>query len=464
MLVVDDHGLAVRVHVYAVDRAREAHARILDLGTAAPEPPLEVARLEPNERARLVVQERREVPAQRAELPGLAGVVRNERLRQGSAAALELVLVREVGVELLPEHGARLLERRGVGNRGPHQASRGVLLRPRLEAPHRLAVGGELHRALMGGAKVRELVPVEGALLRAGEKLPAGDLEHAVREGAHLRSGEAGVCVAQPQAPEAEPLVGALEVRLDLRGGEKRPGILGGDALGRRGDALALRGVDPARGRRRLAPLPRGRLSRGGDVLAHEGLRARAHAPGAQGVVDLLRRRVRRKPVAGQQLGHHHRGVALLSVRAKEGPLQNETLPRNAHHRRKAGARLVHRARAGLHAIGVEKGVEHVVGRGDGRLGRGLAKEQERVRGKGGEAGGRSRGHQAGLARGAGGNALRSERCPRAGDDVHGKLHQLGEPNVARLGGVRREPELLQALGHAQYGGEHGGRLVGHGR
>ena len=57
VLVVDDHGLAVGVHVHTVDRARQSHARVLHLRPAAAEAPLKEPRLVAGQKARLVVQQ-----------------------------------------------------------------------------------------------------------------------------------------------------------------------------------------------------------------------------------------------------------------------------------------------------------------------------------------------------------------------------------------------------------------------
>ena len=280
-------------------------------------------------------------------------------------------------------------------------------------------------------------------------------------EGAHLGPREAGVGVAQAQAAQAEPLVGALEVGLDLGGGQDRPRALGGNPLVRRRDARALLGLDaPGRGDA-LGALAGRRDAGARDVLAHERLGPRDEgAP--EDARELSDPGICPEAVARLELGHHDRGVALLAVRPIERPLGHEGPARGAHRRRKAGAGEVHGLRRPLDAVRLEQRGQDVVRGRDRRRGRGLAEKHDGVDGAGREPGCRARGHDARDAGRARGPPLESQRGARAREGRGRELDQLGKAHAPLGRRVCRDAELLQALGDAEKGGE-GRRRLGRG-
>lgn len=160
----------------------------------------------------------------------------HERLWERPPAAHELVLVREVCVELREKLLAGDLEAPLVGqvHAGAGHAGRGVDPGKGGQAVHLGAPGLAMSALIVLGGNALQLGGAGRPLHGVGEKLLVGHLEHAVGKRAHLRPSEPRVSVPEPQAPQAEPLVRALQVCLDLRGRQERPGVLDGHALGGR--------------------------------------------------------------------------------------------------------------------------------------------------------------------------------------------------------------------------------------
>ena len=271
------------------------------------------------------------------------------------------------------------------------------------------------------------------ALERPGQQVAAGDLEDAVREGAHLGPGEAGVGVTQAEATQAEPLVGALEVGLYLGGGEERAGVLGGDPLGRGRDERAARVVDAARGRGRLGAHAGGGAPGRRGVLPHGRLRPRDHGRGAQGRSQVLRARVRREAVAREELRQHDGRVRVAPVGAEERPLEHHAAARGAQGREEGVARGAQGVRAPLDPIGLEQRRGHVVGDGNRGLRGGLAEEDQRVDGAGRERRRGGRGHDPRRARRSRDRALEAHRGGLGLERGLGDGDKLREGDGARL-------------------------------
>lgn len=111
MLVVDDHGTPVRVHVDAVDAAHEVGARVGDVravGPRAAKAQLEAAWLEAPEAPGLERQGAPEVTAQIGQTQLLGRRVRDERLRRKRGGML--TLVHEVTVDLEVDQLLRMRE------------------------------------------------------------------------------------------------------------------------------------------------------------------------------------------------------------------------------------------------------------------------------------------------------------------------------------------------------------------
>ena len=272
-----------------------------------------------------------------------------------------------------------------------------------------------------------------------------------MREGAHLHAREAGVDVTESESAQAEPLVGTLEVRLDLRGRE---------------EGASVDEISPPHGRDEDEPAGGGahRSSRHA-CLGRDGLRRNS------GVRDVLDRTVLSsvenlhphlggivigvEPVAGHDLGKHDRGVGVLRRGVHERPLEREMMPRHGGKRDERRTRLVERARLRLDAERGEHRREHVVSRAHGRLLRGLSAAHDSVCRERGERRGATRREQLHLAGGSDAGRARANDEADLTERLNGEGHErleLAAPLRRRIGG---EAELLEGACHVEDAAEH---------
>ena len=196
VLVIDDHGLLVGINVHAVDGAANPSPGVFHRLVLRTKVPLEEARLEAYKEARLVVERGLEVVPELFKLRLVCGVVGNKGL-VAAALSLAQTLVAKVLLKL----GEKDLVRVRKARRIVLKHARARKHDPRVEVV---------------------ALAYPRALARLGEQPRVSDLQHAVRKGAHLHWAKAGIGVLQAKTPQTEPLVRALEVRLDLRCREER--------------------------------------------------------------------------------------------------------------------------------------------------------------------------------------------------------------------------------------------------
>ena len=452
VLVVDDDGLAVGVDVHAVDGALDPHARVLDAVAGTAEVPLEEARLVAGEKPGLVAEVVLEVGEQARDLAVLLAVVGDEGLEgRGAVLAPDLVLVREVLAELVVEHLAGDAQP-GLGVAGElGQAPGGVALRHGDELGHAGAVLVGLG-ALLALPDADEVVEAQRQLDAAGEQVVVRDLQDAVGEGAHLGAREAGVAVRQAQPAQAEPLVGALEVGLDLGGGQQRRLVGGRHALGRRAHERTLVGAHDASGGGTLhGDAPRG-LADQRRVEREGRLAARRDAPLPEPGGDALGRGVGGQAHGAQHLAHHHAGVGELAVAAEDEALEHDVPAGGAHGREQPRAGAGHGVGRGLDAPGGHDGGERVVGRGHLGLGGRLAHEHDavlRARGEKRRAAGRE--EQRLGARG-GELGAQAQAHGAAGQHVSADAEKLRQADAPRGALGAGHPRLCERLGDGEHG------------
>jgi len=279
-------------------------------------------------------------------------------------------------------------------------------------------------------------------------------LEHAVRERPHLRAREARIHIAEPKASQAEPLVGALKIRLELRGGEERSAVDEvGAALGRNEDEIADGGTHGPRRHAYLAPDGSRRNARGEGVLHRKVLAAILHRH-----ADASGTPVGVKAVAGHDLGEHDRGIGFLGRGTRERALERQPPSCDGNERGKRRAGLVKRASVGLDAEDGEHRREYVVTIAHGRLLGGLAAAHDGIRREGLEGGGKLRREYLHLAGGV------LARDARAHDEAHvlermaGKRDERLEVAASLRGWVGGQSELLERASHVEHAPKHAHR------
>ena len=437
VLVVDHEGPALGVDVDAVDGTHEVRPGVGGRQSrAAAEAALEQARLEAVQVRGLVLHRARKVLLQLVQTAALGRHVRDERLLVAGAPLKQLVgeVLGEFRVEKL--EGAR--EVLGSYARALH-AQRRVIPEERALWVCLRGLGDE---ALRHG--------------RLHEQAAVGHLEHAVGEGAHLHVGEARVAGVQAETSQREPLVGALEVGLDLGGREH------GAPLRKLGLAVARHHDEPPEARVELAGRGAGRhlaARRRGPLAGEVDLDGALVQLGGGDGLELAPLLVVHHlvGVAGDDLGEHDGREGLAGRCVVGAPEQGQVPHRHAHNRRELGTGL---GKAVGRLVGTEvlkQALEGAVGLRDG-AGLGIHAEVEQGVGRAGSELGRSGwAHELHRAGGA------LHRHAGTDEDLEALEHGVREHYEAlERDGVATQRDAGVADGAARLGHGHEGRLVGH--